>query len=210
MLIWLGTYLTNLLLLSRLFGITFDVKIKVKALFQFCLPLFMQNFVHILNSRWIMSFLSLVSWIIPLRKLICIDKLGFVTDNLFYKLEIHRKFSLFPGAPNSTSTGTTGTNGSAGSATGSALFTSPGMQSLLSQMTENPQLMQNMMNAPYTQNMMQSMAQVIFGIIFMYCADIVRRPQNFKKLSHFFWEDFFSNFCSFLGYLNFKDVLLGS
>ena len=60
------------------------------------------------------------------------------------------------------------------------------MQSLLSQMTENPQLMQNMMNAPYTQNMMQSMAQVIFGIIFMYCADIVRRPQNFKKLSHFF------------------------
>ena len=167
MLIWLGTYLTNLLLLSRLFGITFDVKIKVKALFQFCLPLFMQNFVHILNSRWIMSFLRLVSWIIPLRKLICIDKLGFVTDNLFYKLEIHRKFSLFPGAPNSTSTGTTGTNGSAGSATGSALFTSPGMQSLLSQMTENPQLMQNMMNAPYTQNMMQSMAQVIFGIIFM-------------------------------------------
>jgi len=64
-----------------------------------------------------------------------------------------------PAAPNSTSTGTTGTNGSAGSATGSALFTSPGMQSLLSQMTENPQLMQNMMNAPYTQNMMQSMAQ---------------------------------------------------
>ena len=33
------------------------------------------------------------------------------------------------------------------------------MQSLLSQMTENPQLMQNMMNAPYTQNMFQSLAQ---------------------------------------------------
>ena len=30
-------------------------------------------------------------------------------------------------------------------------------------MTENPQLMQNMMNAPYTQNMMQSMAQVIWN-----------------------------------------------
>merc|ERR1712088_1298813 len=55
-----------------------------------------------------------------------------------------------PGAPNSTSTGTTGTNGSTGSATGSALFTSPGMQSLLSQMTENPQLMQN----PAVQGMM--------------------------------------------------------
>ena len=39
------------------------------------------------------------------------------------------------------------------------MFTSPGMQSLLSQMTQNPQLMQNMMNAPYTQNMFQSMAQ---------------------------------------------------
>ena len=33
------------------------------------------------------------------------------------------------------------------------------MQSLLSQMTENPQLMQNMLNAPYTQNMFQSLAQ---------------------------------------------------
>ena len=33
------------------------------------------------------------------------------------------------------------------------------MQSLLTQMTENPQLMQNMLNAPYTQNMFQSLAQ---------------------------------------------------
>ena len=90
--------------------------------------------------------------------MIYINRLGFVTDNLFYRF-IENPFFL--AAPNSTSTGTTGTNGSAGSATGSALFTSPGMQSLLSQMTENPQLMQNMMNAPYTQNMMQSMAQVI-------------------------------------------------
>ena len=51
------------------------------------------------------------------------------------------------------------TPGSSGSSTGSSLFTSPGMQSLLSQMTENPQLMQNMLNAPYTQNMFQSLAQ---------------------------------------------------
>jgi len=60
------------------------------------------------------------------------------------------------GSTNSTST--TQSN-STSSATGSALFTSPGMQSLLSQMTENPQLMQNMMNAPYTQTMFQSMAE---------------------------------------------------
>lgn len=39
------------------------------------------------------------------------------------------------------------------------MFTSPGMQSLMSQMAENPQLMQNMMNAPYTQNMFQAMSQ---------------------------------------------------
>jgi ubiquilin len=39
------------------------------------------------------------------------------------------------------------------------MFTSPGMQSLMSQMTENPQLMQNMLNAPYTQNMFSSLAQ---------------------------------------------------
>ncbi len=42
---------------------------------------------------------------------------------------------------------------------GSGLFSSPGMQSLLSQMSDNPQLMQNMMNAPYTQSMFQTLAQ---------------------------------------------------
>ena len=34
-----------------------------------------------------------------------------------------------------------------------------GMQSLLNQMSENPQLMQNMLNAPYTQTMFQTLAQ---------------------------------------------------
>jgi ubiquilin len=32
------------------------------------------------------------------------------------------------------------------------------MQSLLQQMTQNPQLMQNMLNAPYTQAVMQQLA----------------------------------------------------
>jgi len=57
--------------------------------------------------------------------------------------------------PNTTSSSST----TSAPSSGSALFTSPGMQSLLSQMTENPQLMQNMLNAPYTQNMFQSLAQ---------------------------------------------------
>ena len=38
------------------------------------------------------------------------------------------------------------------------LFNTPGMQSLLQQMTQNPQLMSNMMQAPYMSSMMQSLA----------------------------------------------------
>ena len=58
-----------------------------------------------------------------------------------------------------TTTSTASTTSSSSTTSGSSLFTSPGMQSLLSQMTQNPQLMQNMMNAPYTQQMFQSMSQ---------------------------------------------------
>lgn len=35
------------------------------------------------------------------------------------------------------------------------MFQSPGMQSLMQQMMENPQLMSSMINAPYTQAMFQ-------------------------------------------------------
>jgi len=38
------------------------------------------------------------------------------------------------------------------------MFNSPGMQSLLTQMTQNPQLIQNMLQAPYIQTMMQTMS----------------------------------------------------
>merc|ERR1711962_935086 len=58
-----------------------------------------------------------------------------------------------------TTTSAASTTSSGSTTSGSSLFTSPGMQSLLSQMTQNPQLMQNMMNAPYTQQMFQSMSQ---------------------------------------------------
>lgn len=39
------------------------------------------------------------------------------------------------------------------------IFNSPGMQSLMQQISENPQLMQNMLSAPYMRSMMQSLAQ---------------------------------------------------
>ncbi|XP_014782349.1 ubiquilin-1 isoform X1 [Octopus bimaculoides] len=38
------------------------------------------------------------------------------------------------------------------------MFNTPGMQSLLTQMTQNPQLIQNMLQAPYIQTMMQTMS----------------------------------------------------
>ncbi|KAM6037230.1 ubiquilin-1-like [Chlamydotis macqueenii] len=42
---------------------------------------------------------------------------------------------------------------------GVGMFNTPGMQSLLQQITENPQLMQNMLSAPYMRSMMQSLSQ---------------------------------------------------
>ncbi|XP_072226127.1 ubiquilin-4 [Leuresthes tenuis] len=42
---------------------------------------------------------------------------------------------------------------------GNGMFNSPGMQSLLQQISENPQLMQNMLSAPYMRSMMQSLSQ---------------------------------------------------
>lgn len=82
-----------------------------------------------------------------------------------------------PWAPPSAthSSATTGTTSSSGSgSSGSAnnpgntmaaanyvasVFSTPGMQSLLQQITENPQLIQNMLSAPYMRSMMQSLTQ---------------------------------------------------
>lgn len=50
-------------------------------------------------------------------------------------------------------------NNSAGQPSqGRGLLDSPGMQSLTAQMMENPQLMRNMLNAPYTRSMLEAMA----------------------------------------------------
>lgn len=85
-----------------------------------------------------------------------------------------------PWAPPSAthSAATTGTTSSSGGGSGSgggssnnpgntmaaanyvaSVFSTPGMQSLLQQITENPQLIQNMLSAPYMRSMMQSLTQ---------------------------------------------------
>lgn len=42
---------------------------------------------------------------------------------------------------------------------GLGMFNSPEMQALLQQISENPQLMQNVISAPYMRSMMQTLAQ---------------------------------------------------
>ncbi|XP_003461803.2 ubiquilin-2 [Cavia porcellus] len=78
-----------------------------------------------------------------------------------------------PTTQNSATTSTTTSSGSgsgssssnaAGSTVAAAnyvasIFSTPGMQSLLQQITENPQLIQNMLSAPYMRSMMQSLSQ---------------------------------------------------
>ena len=65
------------------------------------------------------------------------------------------------GTPTGTAS-TTETNagppgGIGGTSAMAGMFNSPGMQSLMQQMVENPQMMQSMMNAPYVQNMLQQL-----------------------------------------------------
>ncbi|XP_052752215.1 ubiquilin-1 [Galleria mellonella] len=54
--------------------------------------------------------------------------------------------------------GGTGTTGSSAAGTGPGLINTPGMQSLLQQMSENPRLMQSMLSAPYTNDMLQALS----------------------------------------------------
>uniref|UniRef100_A0A3B5MRB4 Ubiquilin-4 n=1 Tax=Xiphophorus couchianus TaxID=32473 RepID=A0A3B5MRB4_9TELE len=71
--------------------------------------------------------------------------------------------------PSESGGGTTGSTSTSGATNPSvsnplgvnpgSMFNSPGMQSLLQQISENPQLMQNMLSAPYMRSMMQSLAQ---------------------------------------------------
>lgn len=58
-------------------------------------------------------------------------------------------------SPNS---GTAPTNPGSGTAGPGGLFSTSGMQSMMQQLLENPQLMQSIMSTPYTQNVIQSLA----------------------------------------------------
>lgn len=60
--------------------------------------------------------------------------------------------------PNPWSSQQRGTEQSSTNRTPAAGITNPSMTSLLQQMSENPQLVQNMLSAPYTQNMLQALA----------------------------------------------------
>jgi len=53
-----------------------------------------------------------------------------------------------------SSSGSVGGSGAGGQG---GLFTSPGMQSLMQQMAENPTLMSQMMSAPYMQSMFSAL-----------------------------------------------------
>lgn len=63
-------------------------------------------------------------------------------------------------ASSSSSSATTTSSSSSSTAGGQpfGMFNTPGMSSLMSQMTENPQLMNNMLQAPYMQAMLESMS----------------------------------------------------
>merc|ERR1719357_1450465 len=63
-------------------------------------------------------------------------------------------------AGNTTGPGTTGATTGLGAALGQngGMFTTPGMQSLMGQMRDNPTLMSQMMSAPYMQSMFSSLA----------------------------------------------------
>ncbi|XP_063539562.1 ubiquilin-4 [Cydia strobilella] len=51
-----------------------------------------------------------------------------------------------------------GAGGAGGAGSGPGLINTPGMQSLLQQMSENPRLVQSMLSAPYTNNMLEALA----------------------------------------------------
>ncbi|XP_071952317.1 ubiquilin-1-like [Antedon mediterranea] len=61
--------------------------------------------------------------------------------------------------PSTTTSTASTTPNLSGVQPGPGIFNSPGMQSMMQQMSANPQLMQNMMQAPYMRSMMQNMSQ---------------------------------------------------
>ncbi|XP_028627803.1 ubiquilin-1 isoform X3 [Grammomys surdaster] len=67
--------------------------------------------------------------------------------------------STSAGTATSTTAGQSTSGPSLVPGAGASMFNTPGMQSLLQQITENPQLMQNMLSAPYMRSMMQSLSQ---------------------------------------------------
>lgn len=75
-----------------------------------------------------------------------------------------------------------GSASAAGSGSGPGLINTPGMQSLLQQMSENPRLVQSMLSAPYTNSMLQALSadpemasQLINQVINIIIANLYRQ-----------------------------------
>uniref|UniRef100_A0AAY4DU23 Ubiquilin-4 n=1 Tax=Denticeps clupeoides TaxID=299321 RepID=A0AAY4DU23_9TELE len=82
--------------------------------------------------------------------------------------------------------GPTGSTATTTTTTSTSIFNSPGMQSLMQQISENPQLMQNMLSAPYMRSMMQSLAQnpEIASQVLMNNPLFAGNPQLQEQLRH--------------------------
>ncbi|XP_045620002.2 ubiquilin-1 [Procambarus clarkii] len=93
--------------------------------------------------------------------------------------------------PNTTSASSTSATPGLGGLGLSGMLQSPGMQSLMQQMMENPQLMSSMINAPYTQTMFQSLsanpelAQQIIGSNPLFAGNQVLQEQMRTMLPTF-------------------------
>ena len=66
---------------------------------------------------------------------------------------------LFAIGTNVSGSNTSGTTTGTSAGAGSGMFGSPGMQSLMQQMTQNPEVMQGMLNSPQTQAMLRSLSE---------------------------------------------------
>ena len=120
--------------------------------------------------------------------MICINKLRFVTDNLLYELEIHRKSSPFSSRPKFDIDWLNRDKRFSRISHRKRFIHIPWYA-----VFAVPNDRKSSIDAKYDERTIYTKYDAVygtgnFGIIFnnMYRSDIVRSPQNFKKISHFF------------------------
>ncbi|XP_012525444.1 ubiquilin-1 [Monomorium pharaonis] len=89
-----------------------------------------------------------------------------------------------PNPWNQNQNDTSGTGQQQSTGQGRGLLDSPGMQSLTAQMMENPQLMRNVLNAPYTRAMLEAMAAdpAMAGRVFAMTPFLRNNPQMQEQM----------------------------